>query len=271
MAMLVSAGCGVFGSPFTRPGGWGTVPPMAKRSVSGTVRRWAAALAIAAVLIPASAWAAKIIGAVDGWEHLENPVWKEAKDPKNKGYSFREMVPTVPAKDRKLYPHIPKELCLAALATEDQKEQLPTLIRVGGGRTTPVTIVVPPGTKLVFENTDPFKHRLFIPNDKTFPPNDTEKGGKREWTVPKAGTFEIRDELAPSLRMWVVGEPKVAAITYPSMEGEYKLTVPVDGEYQVQAYFAGEKVGPAMPAVMAGRDIKVPKIVVAKPGAKEEK
>lgn len=244
---------------------------MAKRTFSRTARRWALLATVLAVLIPASAWAAKIIGEVEGFEYLENPVWKEAKDPKNKGYSFREMVPTVPAKYRKLYPHIPKELCLAALATVNQKEQLPTLIRVGGGRTTPVTIVVPPGTKLVFENTDPFKHRLFIPGDKTFPPNDTEKGGKREWTVPKEGTFEIRDELAPSLRMWVVGEPKVAAITYPSMKGEYKLTVVEDGEYQVQAYFAGKKVGPPMPAEMSGRDIKVKPIVVAKKPKQEEK
>jgi hypothetical protein len=63
--------------------------------------------------------------------------------------------------------------------------------------------------------------------------------------------------------MWIVGEPKVAAITYPSMSGEYKLTAPGEGEYQVQAYFAGQKVGPAMPAVVSGRDIKVPPIVVA--------
>ncbi len=220
--------------------------------------------------MPATALAQKIIGSVEGYIHLENPVWKEAKDPKHKGYSFREMVPTVPAQYRKLYPHIPKELCLAALGTEDQSALPNTLIRVGGGRTTPVTIVVPPGTKLVFQNTDPFKHRLYIPGDKSFPPNDTDKGNSREWSVPKAGTFEIRDELAPSLRMWVVGEPKVAAITYPSINGEFKLSVPVEGEYQVQAFFAGKKVGDPMPAVVGARDIKLKPIVVAKPPKKEE-
>jgi hypothetical protein len=244
---------------------------MAKRYLSGTARRWAFILAAASLVIPASALAQKIIGSVTGFEHLENPVWKEAKDPKKKGYSFREMVPTVPAKYRKLYPHIPKELCLAA--AEDQPAQAPTLIRVGGGRTTPVTIVVTPGTKLVFKNTDPFMHRLYIPKDSSFPPSDTDKGNQREWSVPKAGVFEIRDELAPSLRMWVVGEPKVAAITYPAIDGEFRLTAPADGEYQVQAFFAGGKVGPAMPAVIQGRDIKVPPIEVAKPekpGAKKE-
>jgi hypothetical protein len=242
---------------------------MAKRLLGRGIRRLGPFLVVASVILPATAVAERILGSVTGYEHLENPVWKEAKDPKKKGYSFREMVPTVPAKYRKLYPHIPKELCLAAVGTEDQPALPPTLIRVGGGRTTPVTIVVPPGTKLVFQNTDPFTHRLYIPGDKSFAASDTARGNSREWSVPKAGTFEIRDELAPSLRMWVVGEPKVAAITYPSIQGEYKLKVPADGDYQVQAYFAGEKVGPAMPATVSGRDVKVQPIVVGKPSTKK--
>lgn len=244
---------------------------MAMRLFGRGTRRWVLLFVAAAATLPASAFAQKIIGTIEGFTHLENPVWKEARDPKKKGYTFRELVPTVPAEYRKLYPHIPKELCLAALGVEDQRALPNTLIRVGGGRTTPVTIVVPPGTKLVFQNTDPFTHRLYIPNDKSFPPSDTEKGNTREWSVPKAGTFEIRDELAPSLRMWVVGEPKVAAITYPSINGEYQLKVPVEGEYQVQAYFSGNKVGAAVSAPVGNRDVKVAPIIVAKPPKKEEK
>lgn len=242
---------------------------MARRYLSRAARRGLFGLSVAFALIPASAMAEKIMGSVKGFEHLENPVWTEARDPKKKGYSFREMVPTVPAQYRKLYPHIPKELCLVALAAEPQAPQAATLIRVGGGRTTPVTIVVTPGTKLVFENTDPFKHRLYIAGDSNFPANDTDKGGKREWSVPKEGVYEIRDELAPSLRMWIVGEPKVAAITYPSMNGEFNLIAPGPGEYHVQAYFAGQKVGDASPAVLAGRDIKILPIEVAKSESKK--
>lgn len=243
---------------------------MAMRFFGRGTRRLTLLFLAATLILPVSASAQKIIGTIEGFIHLENPVWQEAKDPKKKGYTFREMVPTVPAEYRKLYPHIPKEVCLAALGTENQNALPNTLIRVGGGRTTPVTIVVPPGTKLVFQNTDPFTHRLYIPGDKSFPPNDTEKGNTREWSVPKAGTFEIRDELAPSLRMWVVGEPKVAGITYPSINGEYQLKVPAEGEYQVQAYFSGAKVGAPMPAVVGGRDVKVKPIVVATPTKKKE-
>jgi hypothetical protein len=237
------------------------------------LRRWGIATAAALVVLPISvAFAAKIQGRIAGFENLENPVWAEAKDPKNRGYSFRELVPTVPAKYRKLFPHIPKEVCLAALSEQAQPAQPPVLIRVGGGRTTPVTIVVPPGTKLIFQNTDPFTHRLYGVDIKTFGPNDSAKGAQREWTVPSAGSFEIRDELAPSLRMWVVAEPNVAAISFPSMQGEFRLNVKEDGPYKVQAYFAGKPVGPAVDAQVKGGEVTLAQpIVVAEPKKDDKK
>lgn len=240
---------------------------MQRRSTAGShLRHWGVAAVIAAAIAPVSvAFAEKIQGKITGYENLENPVWAESKDPKKHGYSFRELVPTVPAKYRKLFPHIPKEVCLAALSEKEQPAPPPVLIRVGGGRTTPVTIVVPPGTKLIFQNTDPFTHRLYGVGIKTFAPNDSMKGAQREWTVPSAGSFEIRDELAPSLRMWVVAEPNVAAIAYPSMQGEFRLNVKEDGPYKVQAYFAGKKVGPAVDAEMKGRELTLAPITVAQP------
>lgn len=217
------------------------------------------------LVMSSSALGAKVVGSITGYMNLENPVWAEAKDPEKKGYSFREMVPTVPAKYRKLYPHIPKEVCLALVAGAAQPKGEATLIRVGGGRTTPGTIVVTPGTKLVFKNTDPFTHRLHAVGVSTFSPNDTEKGGTREWTVPGAGTFEVRDELAPSLRMWIVSEPNTAAISYPTMSGEYQLSASEPGDYTVQAYFAGQKVGPAVPVKVDARDVKLAPITVGEP------
>jgi hypothetical protein len=204
-----------------------------------------------------TAHAERITGQLAGFEHLRNPVWTEAKDPKKHGYTFRELVPTVPAKFRQLFPHIPKEICVAALSTEKQSPKPAVLIRVGGGRTTPVTIVVTPKTKLTFRNTDPFTHRLYAVGLKTFAANDTARGAEREWTVPKEGSFEIRDELAPSLRMFVVAKPTVAAIGYPSMDGKFALTVKEPGDYKVQAFFAGKPVGPALPITVDGRDVPI--------------
>lgn len=239
---------------------------MQRRFASRTrLRRWTLGVILGVAALPLTASAQRIQGRIAGFEHLENPVWAEAKDPKARGYSFRELVPTVPAKFRKLFPHIPKEVCLAALADQPQPPSKPVLIRVGGGRTTPVTIVVTPGTRLIFQNTDPFTHRLYGVGVQSFGPSDSAKGAKREWTVPAAGSYEIRDELAPSLRMWVVAEPNVAAIAYPSMKGEFRLQVDQPGTYQVQAFFSGQKIGPAMTAEVGPRDVVLQPIVVGTP------
>jgi len=200
----------------------------------------------------------RIRGRLEGFRLLQNPVWTEARDPKGHGYSFREPVPTVRADFRRLYPSIPKEVCLVALAATPQKPApTATLIRVGGGRTTPVTIVVPPGTKLVFKNTDPFKHRLFAVGLKTFTASDTQQGASREWSVPDAGVYEIRDEAAPSLRMWVVSEPLVAAIAYPSLKGEFAVQIAEPGDYRLRAYFSGKPTGPELPVTVKEADIEL--------------
>jgi hypothetical protein len=238
-----------------------SLPRPERVKVPNSFRRSRLAAGVAALLlfIPTSADAAKVRGRVEGFRNLLNPVWAEARDPKQHGYSFREPVPTVRAEFRRLFPHAPKELCIAALSATPQKAPLPVLVRVGGGRTTPVTLVVPPGTRLSFQNTDPFKHRLFGVGISQFPAADTARGANREWSVPGPGVFEIRDELAPSLRMWIVGDPTVAAIAYPSMKGDFALTVDQPGEYTVQAFFAGKKVGPALPVTIEAADIDLSK------------
>ena len=208
-------------------------------------------------LIPSTADAAHVKGQFQGFRALQNPVWAEAKDSKNHGYSFREPVPTVRAEFRRPFPHIPKELCVAAIAAGPQKPQPPVLIRIGGGRTTPVTIVVTPGTRLTFQNTDPFKHRIYGVGIKTFASNVTNAGATRDWSVPEAGVFEIRDEAAPSLRMWIVAEPNVAQVAYPSQKGEFSLNVQEPGDYTLQTYFAGKKVGAPMPVTVGEKDIEL--------------
>ena len=129
---------------------------------------------------------------------------------------------------------------------------------VGGGRTTPVSLVVRPQARLRFKNTDPFKHRLYVVGSKTFVAGDTVKGGTRDWTVPAPGSYEVRDELAPSLRMWIVAENDVAEIAYPNLKGEFALRLEEDGEYSIQAYFAGKKVGDPRPITITnGRDVNI--------------
>ncbi len=230
-----------------------------------------ALLGVGLWLLAPDVGAAKVKGQIGNFMELENPVWAEATQVKNRGYSFREPVATVPAKYRKLFPHIPKELCVALLAKSAQKPPKPILIRVGGGRTTPVSIVVPPGTQFTFQNTDPFVHELYGVGIKTFNAATTIRGATRDWTVPSAGSYEVRDRRAPSLRMWIVAEPNVAAIAYPNMKGEFLLDAKEPGEYEIQAFFAGKKLGPATPVSVGPRDLTIKDVIKVAPDPKKEK
>src|SRR5262249_17927692 len=59
-------------------------------------------LLVLTIVAPAWADGTKLRGKVDGFRNLVNPVWAEARDPKQHGYSFREPVATVRAEFRRL-------------------------------------------------------------------------------------------------------------------------------------------------------------------------
>jgi hypothetical protein len=231
--------------------------------------RWMSSIVGAfALLSPGWAGATDVKGRVVGFEHLRNPVWVAAKDPERHGYSFREPVTTVPAALRKLFPQVSKEVCIVALAASPSGPGKPVSIRVSGGRTTPVTLVIAPGTELRFRNADPFDHRLYGVGLSTFAAANTTKGGTRRWTPQEAGRYELRDELAPSLSMWVVAEPTAVAAAMPTTDGRFTLNIEAAGQYTLQAYFAGEAVGRPLPITVERRDVDVtsrPLVLATKP------
>jgi hypothetical protein len=194
--------------------------------------------------LPGIAFAGQVRGKLVGLDKLMNPVWAEAKDVGSHRFSWREPSPTVRAEFRNLFAYAPKEVCVAAIATSAQQPpSMPLLITVGGGRTTPVTVVVAPGTRLHFENRDPFPHKLYGVNQTTFPAGEMGQGAARDWTAPGPGRYEVRDELSPSIRTWVIVEPNVAAIAYPSVQGAFSIPQLNPGEYTLKAFFAGSAVG----------------------------
>lgn len=193
----------------------------------------------------------QIRGKVSGYQSLTNPVWSESRDPGSHSYSFREPSPTVSANMRRLFPYIPFEVCVVALAAETKGKLPDRIVRVAGGRTNAMTLVVPPGTAIKFRNGDPFAHRLFGVNIPTLGASDMRPGAERVWTVPGPGVFEIRDELVPSVRMWVIGEPKVAGVAFPNLDGVFALEIAEPGEFSVRAYFAGKPVGNPLPVTVA--------------------
>lgn len=222
-------------------------------------RTFGASLGAGLALLTCPQWvaAAQIKGKIAGHQNLLNPVWSELKEAASHSYTFREPSPTVSANMRRLFPYIPMEVCLVALAAAPQNKLPDRIVRVAGGRTSAMTLVVPPGTAIKFRNGDPFSHRLFGVDIATFGPSDMRPQAERLWTVPGAGTFEIRDELAPSVRMWVIGEPKVAAVAFPALDGSFTLDLAEPGDYSIQAYFAGKPVGNPLPAPVANAAVQL--------------
>ncbi len=235
--------------------------PRASRVFGGDRATWTrlgrrAAATLVLLLIPGAALAAAVTvkGKTAGAQKLMNPVWNEAKDPKLQRYTFREPSASVRSDVHTLTAFLPKELCIVALGSEDAKPLSgPIRVVLAGGRTTPVTLVITKGQQVQFENNDPFAHKLYVvgTDNKGFGPVETGPTKTRGWTPPGPGKYEIRDQLAPSLRSWIVVEPKAQAINYPDRKGDFQLDLQ-PGTYKLRGYFNGEPAGSELEVTVTG-------------------
>lgn len=174
---------------------------------------------------------------------LLNPVWEEAAEEESHRYTFRAPSTTVSAQARVLSAYLPKELCIVALAEgAAQPQATPIPVHVSGGRTTPVTLVVAEGQNVQFINDDPFPHKLYDKDGVTggLAPEEMAEKKQRTWKPPKAGVYEIRDQLFPSVRSWIVVEPRAAAFAHPTSKNEFSLAGLAEGKYELRAYFNGK-------------------------------
>ncbi len=210
-------------------------------------RLWRAAATLALLLVPGVALAATVTikGRTAGNAKLLNPVWSEAKEPGNHRYTFREPSPTVRPDVRTLTGYLPKELCVVALGEKGVALKQPIRMVVAGGRTSPVTLVVAEGQAIQIENHDPFPHKLYDTGNKGLQPGETLPTKARTWTPPGPGKYEIRDQLSPSVRSWIVVEPRAVAVGYPDRKGEFAIDLE-PGVYKLRGYFNGEPVGTEM-------------------------
>jgi hypothetical protein len=206
------------------------------------------ALALALVAVPGAAFAAATVkGRLVNVQELLNPVWNEAKDPKANRFNFREPSPTVRADVRTLRANLHEEVCVVALGAEGKKLDRPLRMVVAGGRTSPVTLVVAQGQEIQIENHDPWPHQVYEVSGKGGLGDGTMAAqGTRKWTPPGPGKYEIRDRISPSVRSWVVVEPKAAAIAYPTRKGDFAIDLE-PGSYTLRAYHNGEPVGVELP------------------------
>jgi hypothetical protein len=256
----------------------------------GRKRRLATVLATAAILLGVGAAVTTVVtagaqeeeqprlrikGRIQGGENLLNPVWEEAKDPNNRRYTFRRPSTTVSQQAKRLTAYLPKELAIAVLGEGGKGSSTPVVIHVSGGRTTPVTVVIPPGQNVQLVNDDPFPHRIYTVSEGQgmLAPEEMKMAQQRTWQPPGPGVYELRDKLAPSVRSWVVVEPSVVATGYPDLKNEFVVEGIAPGLYKLQAYFGGKPTGdPLNIEVKPFGDLQPigPPLVVAKGGKSED-
>jgi hypothetical protein len=215
---------------------------------------------VGALLLTPQAAAAPVKGRVGGLDALLNPVWNEARDVASRRYTWREQSPTVLDKFRHLTAAVSKEVCIVAFGEgAPARETVP--LRIGGGRTTPVTVVVTPGATIDLLNRDAFRHRPYIVNQPSLQASDIKPGENRQWKVPGPGTFELRDELFPSVRSWIVVEPNAVARTHPAADGSFAFANLPPGEYTLRAYFSGAPVGAQRPIKVGEKALEIKDVI----------
>ena len=239
----------------------------------GKKSRFAAALAL--LLLPSAAFGAAVTvkGRLSETQKLLNPVWNEAKEKDAHRYTFREFSATTRLDARTLTAQLDKEVAIVAV-TDAGGATVKGNMTLIGGRAVPVTLVVTQGVAVQIENKDPFPHRLYDTGNKGLQVGETPANKARTWTPPGPGKYEIRDQASPSIRAWIVVEPKAAALAYPDRKGEF--TIDLDpGKYKLRAYHNGDMVGKELDLVVnpapAEQQLKSPLIAGEEPKKDEKK
>jgi plastocyanin len=212
------------------------------------------AAGLASLAVAGDALAGAVRGRLSGQEKLFPDVYAEAAKSDAHRYTWREPSPTVRSDFFKLTANPSRDICIGAFTSAQNPAHEPILIRVTGGHTIPTTIVITPGTRLSFENRDPFVHRLYAVGNDQWSAQDLTTSAHREWTATGAGVYEFRDQLFPSVRTYIVVDPQVSEVAYPGAQGAFGMNLS-DGEYTLKAFFQGKQVGRAVNVVVKGRPI----------------
>ncbi len=181
-------------------------------------------------------------GKVIGWEKLVSQTYVDATRLDAHGYTWREPSPTVKQEFRKLTANVSRDVCVVALGAGGAQPHEPIVVKVTGGRATPSTQVLAPGSRLSFQNQDPFEHVLYEVNNPAWGPSATAPKSSREWMGTTPGRHVIRDQFFPSIVMYVVIDPAAIEVSMPDRDGAFSMTLPT-GDYTFKAFFEGKQVG----------------------------
>jgi hypothetical protein len=182
-------------------------------------------------------------GKLVGWDRLMPQVYAEAAKDDLRRYVWREPSPTVNSDFRKLSANVSRDVCVAVFGTAAAQPHEPVSLKVTGGRVTPSTIVLAPGSRISFKNDDPFVHVLYESGNPQWAPNEIAPGSSREWSSTSPGVHIIRDQLFPSVVTYVVIDPQVVEFALPDRQGAFTIPLSAPGEYTVKVFFEGKAVG----------------------------
>jgi hypothetical protein len=219
-----------------------------------------AASALGSGTLLAAGGLGSVRGKVVGWEKLLPAVYAEAAKSDSHRFTWREPSPTVKQDFRKLSASISRDVCVVAFGGGPAQPHEPRAVRVTGGRITPSTVVVSPGSRLSFKNHDPFAHPLYEVNNAAWAANPLAPGSTREWVAGAPGLHVIRDQLFPSMVMYVLVDANAVEFDFPDREGAFSMSVP-PGEYTLKAFFEGKPTGKPIDGVRVterGIEVKEP-------------
>jgi hypothetical protein len=199
-------------------------------------------------------------GRVVGWEKLLPQIYADTAKGDSHRYTWREPSPTVKQEFRKLSADVSRDVCVVALGSVPSSQaHEPVSVKVTGGRITPSTIVLSPGSRVSFKSADPFPHVLYEVANPQWAPNALAPGSTREWAASVPGLHQIRDQTLPSVVMYILVDPAVVEFAFPDRDGSFAMTVP-PGEYTLKAFFEGKQAGKeaTMHATNFGLEMKEP-------------
>jgi hypothetical protein len=201
-----------------------------------------AALVLGSGTLLAAGAPSSVKGRVTGWEKLLPQVYADVAKADSHRFTWREPSPTVKQDFRKLSANVTRDVCVAAFGSAPAAAHASKAAKVTGGRITPSTIVISPGSRLQFKIADPFPHELYEVGNAAWAPTPTAPGSTRDWVAGPAGVHVIRDMLFPSVVMYIVVDANAVEFDYPDREGTFSMSLP-PGEYTLKAFFDGKPTG----------------------------
>jgi hypothetical protein len=194
--------------------------------------------------------AAGVKGKVVGWEKLLPQAYVEAASDTHR-YTWREPSPTVKQDFRKLSANVSRDVCVVAVGSGAAQAHDALQVKLTGGRFTPSTLVLSPGSRLSLKNADPFQHILYEANNPSWAPNPTAPGSSREWAATTPGLHVLRDQAFPSVAMYVFVDPNAVEFAMPDHDGAFSMAL-TPGDYTLKAFFEGKPVGKPVEGVHVG-------------------